>query len=308
MAIDNFIPQIWSARYANTVVHANIYGALCNRNYEGEITGAGDTVKIPFLTDDIVVRDYQRNMDIADPQVLNDSDVELEIDQQKYFNFAVDDVDQVQSRPELIDRATLFAGRKTAVAQDQFLAGVMSPTAGRAANQVVVPADAAGPLSKEAQLLISMIELRTRMKEGNFPADVTPFIVFPPRVIAQLDRFLAGLSVAGDSLVQSNGTYGSLSEDEMRNGFRGTLQGLGVRESNSVPFTNSGNGAARIATYRCPAGSLDAVTLAEQITQIEAYRPEKRFSDAIKGLYVYGAKLYNPDFLYWIDVAVPNPA
>jgi len=29
--------------------------------------------------------------------------------------------------------------------------------------------------------------------------------------------------------------------------------------------------------------------------KIEAYRPDNRFSDAVKGLYVYGAKVIRPE-------------
>lgn len=37
-----------------------------------------------------------------------------------------------------------------------------------------------------------------------------------------------------------------------------------------------------------------ALSYAEQIVKVEAFRPEKRFSDAVKGLHVYGAKLVRP--------------
>ena len=37
-----------------------------------------------------------------------------------------------------------------------------------------------------------------------------------------------------------------------------------------------------------------AWTLAEQIVKVEAYRMEKRFADAVKGLHVYGCKVIRP--------------
>jgi hypothetical protein len=40
-----------------------------------------------------------------------------------------------------------------------------------------------------------------------------------------------------------------------------------------------------------------AISLALQINQVEAYRPEKRFADAMKGLALYGAKVVRPDAL-----------
>ena len=37
-----------------------------------------------------------------------------------------------------------------------------------------------------------------------------------------------------------------------------------------------------------------AVSFAEQVAKVEAYRPESAFSDALKGLHLYGAKLTRP--------------
>ena len=41
-------------------------------------------------------------------------------------------------------------------------------------------------------------------------------------------------------------------------------------------------------------GLTDAVYWARQVRKTVAYTPEKRFADAVKGLFVYGAKLVYP--------------
>jgi Asp-tRNA(Asn)/Glu-tRNA(Gln) amidotransferase A subunit family amidase len=43
------------------------------------------------------------------------------------------------------------------------------------------------------------------------------------------------------------------------------------------------------------AGVPGAIAFAEQIVKVEAYRPDDSFSDALKGLHVYGAKVIRPD-------------
>ena len=45
------------------------------------------------------------------------------------------------------------------------------------------------------------------------------------------------------------------------------------------------------------AGSPIATTYAEQINKVEAYRPQLRFGDALKGLHLYGAKVIRPEAL-----------
>lgn len=45
------------------------------------------------------------------------------------------------------------------------------------------------------------------------------------------------------------------------------------------------------------AGSSIAHSFAQQIINVEAYRPEKRFADALKGLHVFGTKVVRPEAL-----------
>lgn len=58
--------------------------------------------------------------------------------------------------------------------------------------------------------------------------------------------------------------------------------------SAAVTVTLSGGGKYAIA------GSAIATSYAEQIRKVEAFRPEKRFADALKGLHLYGAKVTRP--------------
>jgi hypothetical protein len=83
------------------------------------------------------------------------------------------------------------------------------------------------------------------------------------------------------------------------NGEVGSAAGLSIVKSNNLPDGDgSGAGKAIIAGYR------GATTVAEQITSVEAVRRENRFSDGVKGLHVYGAKVTRPTGLVVADVIV----
>jgi len=56
-------------------------------------------------------------------------------------------------------------------------------------------------------------------------------------------------------------------------------------------FATSGGGQLAIA------GSSIATSYAEQISKVEAYRPQLRFADALKGLHLYGGKVVRPQAL-----------
>ena len=57
MALTNFIPQLWSGALLAHLDKAHVVANLVNRNYEGMIRQAGDTVIINQLGD-ITVKDY----------------------------------------------------------------------------------------------------------------------------------------------------------------------------------------------------------------------------------------------------------
>jgi hypothetical protein len=59
-----------------------------------------------------------------------------------------------------------------------------------------------------------------------------------------------------------------------------------------VPFTT-----ATASKYKIMFGTSRAISFANQILKVEAYRVEKRFADAVKGLNVYGAKVVRPEAL-----------
>ena len=67
----------------------------------------------------------------------------------------------------------------------------------------------------------------------------------------------------------------------------GVAAGFRIWLSNNVPNTEG-------EKYKIIAGTNAAGSYAEQILKTEAFRPEKRFSDAVKGLHVYGAKVLQP--------------
>lgn len=124
MSVINFIPTIWSARLLAHLDKKHVYAALVNRDYEGEIKNYGDTVKINQIGD-INIKDYTKGKDIDDPEDLSGEQTILTIDQAKYFNFAIDDVDKAQVNPKLMDAAMQRAAYGMNDVTDLFLANLM---------------------------------------------------------------------------------------------------------------------------------------------------------------------------------------
>jgi hypothetical protein len=85
VTLNSFIPEIWSNEIARNLDKLLVYGQpeIVNRDYEGEITGAGDTVHISGIGP-VTIGNYIKNTNIGDPETLTSAQTTLIIDQQKY--------------------------------------------------------------------------------------------------------------------------------------------------------------------------------------------------------------------------------
>jgi hypothetical protein len=83
----------------------------------------------------------------------------------------------------------------------------------------------------------------------------------------------------------------------LQTGSVGQAAGFDILLSNQTP--SDGNGGNIFM-----AGNNRAITFAEQIAEVEPYRLQSRFSDAVRGLFLYGAKVIRPDSLATADVKV----
>lgn len=285
MAVDTFIPEVWNAELLTTLPTRYVFGqdGVVNRDYEGDIANFGDTVHIGSLTDP-TISTYTKNTTSISPETLTTEDQTLLIDQSKYFAFEVDDVDMRQARDggQLLDKAAQRAAAGLAKAADAHLSTLMTTNAGTVL-------DAAAATDADTAFLL-VRRLRVALDKNDVPADGRFLIVSP--------EFYA--LILGDSRFIDASAYGSAAP--IRNGEVGSILGFSVIVSNTIPEGTAGVDPA-VSNF-VVAGHAMATTFAEQINKTEAYRPESAFSDAIKGLHLYGAKVVRPEALAVCDVDV----
>ena len=169
MAVTVSIPApVWSARLLRNFYNQAVVAPHATREFEGDLAQFGSSVRISSFTDDIMVRDYTQNTDMAAPDNLTTTTQDLLIDQRKYFHFQLDDIDRVQIRPEIIDRASESATRKLAYGVDahivsKFQAAATNVTHGITKAQVDAGFD-------KAQLADLFPEIRNQLFTKNLSA------------------------------------------------------------------------------------------------------------------------------------------
>lgn len=277
MTLNNFIPQIWSARLLQNLNEAHVFANLVNRDYEGDIRGVGDTVKINAIGR-VTVGPYTKNSNMAAAETLTDAQTTLKIDKANYFNFQIDDIDKVQQKPKVMDEAMREAAYGLSRAVDTELAKIHTSTP--AGNKVGADGQNAKPgldLTAGSSLYDYLVDLKVILDENNCPDDGRRWVVVP--------AWAHGALLKDSRFVNAT----EMGNQIRMNGLIGKAAGLNVYLSNNVT-----DDAQNVKTYRIIASHPAAVSYAEQISGVEAYRPELRFADAVKGLHVWGYKVVRP--------------
>lgn len=272
MAITRFIPEIWSAVLLRALETRLVYAqaGVVNRDYEGEIADAGDTVRITSISDP-TIGDYVPNSTTITPEELTDAQRTLVIDQSKYFAFKVDDVDMRQAKGNVMGEAMRRAAYQLAKTADSYVAGLYTGVV--AANNLGTVAVTTGALA-----YTQIRKLKLALDEGDVPEEGR-YLIAPPwfySLLLEESKFLDA-SASG-------------STDPLLNGRIGRTLGFELMQSNQAPNPTGDD-------FVVQAGVNGAISYAEQINKTEAYRPESSFSDAVKGLHLYGAKLIRPDHI-----------
>jgi len=270
MAITNFIPEVWSAAILEALRAKLVFPSLCNRDYEGDIREAGDTVHITGY-DDVTVHKYVRGQAITVDDVNDKEAAVLEINQSDYFAFKVNDLNKAQAKADMTGKFTNSAADNMMKNVETYISNLMDTAVDTPAKTVSVdtPADA----------YLAVVEAGRKLDVQNVPDEGRWLVVSPDfyALLLQDSRFIEGTEAGHNTLL---------------NGVVGQVRGFTVVKSNNVPRKS-----ASPDTQSILAGTNAAVTFAQQVNQVEAMRMQTDFADMVRGLDLYGAKVIRPECL-----------
>jgi hypothetical protein len=258
MSTANFIPELWSTQLLTAFRKAHVFGNLVNRNYEGEIRGAGDTVKITTPAA-ITVGNYSGSVTYQEPTSAQQA---LSIDQQKYWAFKLSDVDQAQANVSLMQAYMQEAAYALADNIDANLAALYTET-GLTDTAVTI---------SSGNMYTTLVTAGRKLDEQNVPRTGRWAVVSPVGYAKMLET--------------SNFIHATTSGDSVsRTGEVGMMAGFTIYTSNNLVLDT---------TRKYMYGTNAAITFAEQVVNTEAMRLEGSFHDAVRGLMVFGRKVVRP--------------
>jgi hypothetical protein len=268
-ATPNFIPTIWDTQILRVLEDNLIAKKICNRKHEGQIKQAGDTVKFQGLSDP-TINTYAGTVSYEE---LKDSGLVMQIDQQKYFAFKVDDIDKAQTNIDEKGSQATRAAYKLRETADTFIMNKYAD-----ANISV-----SGTITT-ANVLSKVGEVCQKLAEVNVSENDT-FMVIPPWMRLKLQ--LAGIKFSINEGLK--GTGGMAWTNEL---------GFDMYVTNQVVNL----GSAATPQSQIIAGAYNSIMYADQIINTQYFdKLEDSFDCAVRGLHVYGAKVIRPDLLVNFD-------
>lgn len=283
-----FIPQIWSSKLVEKFYSATVLAAISNTDYEGEIKGQGDLVKIRTVPT-LVINDYQAGQNLVNQRPAS-SVVELLIDKGKYWSAIADDVLAIQSDIDMMNKWSTDASEQMKIAVDREILGSIIPsfaaanrgaTAGAISANINLGATGAPLALTKVNVLDTLVDLNEVLSQQNIPEQGRFFVIpfWAASLIKKSD--LKDASMSGDGV------------SVMRNGRLGQIDGTTLYVSNNMAHVTDGTASAS----NIIAGHKNGLTFASQLVKTETLRAESTFGDIMRGLQVYGSKVVDPTAL-----------
>lgn len=274
MAITKFIPQVWNAQMLRDFREQAIAASLVNRQYEGDAT-KGNTVKITSAVE-VAVKDYKAAGRTTSADAVSDTGQDLLIDQEKNFDFYVDDIDRAQAAGSM-DAYTASAADGLAEDADKFIlsTAVTGAQTKTNASTALAGADAAWNVLRDLRKSLNKLHVPLMNR------------------VAIVNSEFEALLLEAQSKITNVDTSGSPAG--LREATLGRILGFTVVTSENLPTVAK---PQVLAFYR------PAIAFVSQITETEAMRAQDKFADRLRGLHVYGGKVIRPKGVaVWTDTS-----
>ena len=303
-----FIPTLWSSKLNAKFYTSSTFADIANTNWQGEISGIGDKIVINSIPD-VSIQKYVPGAGL-NYQVPTPSTIELQIDQGRYFAFQVNDLLEMQSKPNLMETFSNDAGMQMKVAVDSdcfyrsFVNGAAANkggTAGKNSGAYNLGTEGSPVQITGGSSLALLTKMAGVLDEQNVPESERFLIIDPQTRQDLMSSNLAQAQFMGDS------------QSMVRNGKIGAIDRFTVYVSNNLPrmaangtVWTSGDGSdSSLTGYTTNAnkrrvlvaGHKSAISFASQMTKMETVRNPYDFGDYVRGVNVYGLKVTKPESL-----------
>ena len=277
MAYQNFVPMVWNEAINRELERACVFLEDCNTKYEGKVKEKGESVKILGVGKPTIRRITKsaKNNNIEDAEEIEDTSVIMYINQIAYFNYLVGDIDKAQSVGGVMDALEQETSEGLANEVDKFIASLVAD------SSVAKLTSSATTVTKDNILSILDSAIQ-KLYENDVKQNTKIVVTISPRFFTLFKQAYISKDTDNSAMLKNGrvAMYGNVT----------------VKMSNNVYKTEDG------ATDNIMIRTQRAVAFAKPLTHTEAYRPEKKFADAVKGFILFDGKVVRPKEIININV------
>lgn len=286
--VNKLIPEMFALESRPNLYGRLVLDDITNTAFTSQIKNQGDTVHIPT---DPTTTGFNYKIGMLIPlEYLASPSISYTVDYARGFNFAVDDVVQKQSAiKNWLDRYGAIAAKDAKESIETTVLGSIYADADTTTSGTTAGADAnidlgvtGTPVSLTASTVTDFIADCAQTLTDNKVPEEDRWMVIPP--------FMQTLLMKSE-YKDASGT--GMDKSAMLKGRAALLPIHGFTIYTSNYLTKD----AGTANYHMLFGHKMAVSFVSQMTKVEKYRPDQGFSDALKGLTVYGFKTIQPKAL-----------
>lgn len=267
MSYNNFKPIIWSKHINRELERATVFAEDCNREYEGEVSKAGDTVRILGVGKP-TIKTFKGTTDITldKAETVGDTSTSLVIDTTSTFNYIVGDIDKRQSQGNVMEALSTEATQALANEMDIAIANLAN-------DSLAIKADKADTQLTTDKILNYIDTQLEKLYENDVKPNSEIIMTVPPWFYTMLKQAYIKLDTDNSNMLENGkvGRYGNVI----------------VKMSNNVAVNSSGHSMIQLKTKK-------ALAFANPMTHTEPYRPDDKFADCVKGFVLYGQKIVRP--------------
>lgn len=283
MSYANFIPTMWNEQIDRDLERLCVFVEDCNRKYDGKVSSKGESVRILGVGKPTIksVAKADRNNDIDSAEEIEDTSIIMQINQIRYFNYKVGDIDKAQAVDGLMNALEEETTEGLANEVDKYIASMAKDSNIKqvysSAKKVVTGTAGSG----EVNVLQALRDAKKLLTKNDVKANT--------KVVATVDADFEDLFTAEYENKHTDNTT------DLKNGAIGMYHKMVIKASNNVAVDSSSNSLIMVRTQR-------AIAFCKPLTHTEAYRPEKGFADAVKGFILFDAKVVRPKEVVVLNV------
>lgn len=286
--VNKLIPEMFALESRPNLYGRLVLDDITNTAFTNQIKNQGDTVHIPT---DPTTTGFNYKIGMLIPlEYLASPAISYTVDYARGYNFAVDDVVNKQSAiKNWLDRYGAIAAKDAKEAIETNVLGNIYADADTTTSGLTAGADAdinlgvtGTPVSLTAANVTDFIADCAQTLTDNKVPEEDRWMVIPP--------FMQTLLMKSE-YKDASGT--GMDKSAMLKGRAMLLPIHGFTMYTSNYLTKD----TGTANYHMLFGHKMAVSFVSQMTKVEKYRPDQGFSDALKGLTVYGFKAIQPKAL-----------